>query len=238
MAQHQNKPAILNKLAPLSGAIQEQAEKETPGTEMVRRHQYGKVTAESLQKFLDIYRECGHKANAAVAAGLSYESVRRQERVDPAFKSLVEQAHGLFVHEVLESAAIEQGVTGISEPIIGGPNRDVIVGYKRVVQPRILELLLKRHDPEYREKQQLDVNHNVGVTLVAGPKMDEDAFEKLANAYAGRSNHTKFVKNEAESLPKDESGGTVEHEGNDRTGSGSTEAGDREGAGDADDRGD
>jgi len=147
------------------------------GAEIVRRAGYGKVTPESLAVFLEHYMQHGHKAKAALAAGLSYSSIRNAEKNDPEFAEEVEQAHELFIHDVLEKAAFEQGVEGIKKPIYN-TKTGALLGHERVVQPRILELLLKRHDPNYRDK--VDVNQKVsgGVVVVQAPPMTVDAWKQ------------------------------------------------------------
>lgn len=144
------------------------------GKVIERRLVRGKWTPEVAAKFLEYYRKIGHIGKAAALVNLSPMTIHRHRRIDPEFNDLVKEAHDLFVSEVLEEAAMEIGIKGIMQPMLDKHGN--IVAHKREIQPRITEMLLKRHDPAYRDKQDA-TNVAVGVTVVAAPLPPKDDYK-------------------------------------------------------------
>lgn len=173
MAAHQNKPAIAASMG--IDLPRGDGPPDTNGREIVRRAGYGKVTVETLTRFLEAYMECGHKGKAALAAGLSYSSILKAEREDPEFADEVVQAHELFTSR-LTDAAFKAAVEGWKVPKYDAKGQ--LVGHEWKFSERILELLLKRHDPGFRDKQELDVKHSGGVVVVQAPAMSMDEWKK------------------------------------------------------------
>lgn len=175
------------------------------GAEIIRRAAYGKVTPESLGRFLEVYMECGHKAKAALAAGLSYDSIRRAEKDDPEFAAEVEQAHELFSARLSE-AAYKAAVEGWKVPKYDAKGN--LCGHEWKFSERILELLLKRHDPAFREKADIDVKHSGGVVVVQAPALMPGSWDE----YAAQRNAARreVIDVPSKPLPDGESSGRVE----------------------------
>lgn len=171
------------------------------GAEIVRRAAYGQVTPESLTKFLEAYMECGHKAKAALAAGLSYSSIRNAEKADPDFAAEVEQAHELFTAK-LTDAAFKAAVKGWKKPLFDAKGNHV--GDEWKFSERILELLLKRHDPSFRDKVEVDQKVSGGVLVVQAPALSLDDWKKQV---AAARQQREVI--DAESLPNPGAGGTL-----------------------------
>jgi hypothetical protein len=125
-------------------------------------------------KFLDVYRKCGLLAKSAAAIGISPDTVRKARKDDPDFEAAVKLAYDEF-RESLEEEAYRRAVVGWDEDVF---QKGECVGTRHVCSDRILELMLKRHIVEYRDRQSLDVNVAGGVLVVPGTKEDVDAWER------------------------------------------------------------
>jgi hypothetical protein len=131
-----------------------------------------KFNAKAKQKFLEKLREIGLKNRAAECAGVNYETVRVHCKADPEYAAQVDEAWGHF-RELLEAAAYKRAVDGIPHEV---PTKDGII-FKTVYSDRLLELMLKRHIPQYREKQQIDMKHSGGVLIVPGSEESSKEWE-------------------------------------------------------------
>jgi hypothetical protein len=184
MAQHQNKPAVAEslgiELATGDGTNRKSQSKH--GAEIVRRAAYGKVTPDTLCTFLASYMDCGHKAKAAITAGLSYSSILKAEKDDPDFAAEVEQAHELFTAK-LSDAAYKAAVSGWKKPLFDAKGNHV--GDEWKFSERILELLLKRHDHNFRDKIEVDQKVSGGVLVVQAPALTMDQWKQQVAAARG-----------------------------------------------------
>lgn len=124
-------------------------------------------TPERKQKFLEHYRKNGLQYLAAEAVGVAPETVTEHKRRDPVFKELCDAAKEAHTDELIASA-MTRGVEGVTEPIIGGKDRNQIVAHKRVYSDRLLELLLKSRREEFRNNVQVDASVSGGVLVVPG----------------------------------------------------------------------
>ncbi len=134
-----------------------------------------KFDDDSMSRFLNNYMLTGQINTSCRAAGISEETVRRYIRDNSnGFADLFAEAKGMF-RDMIETEIQRRAIEGIDEPIIGGKDRDQVVVTVKRYSDRLLEFLAKRHIPEYREKQQLDVNVAGGVMVVpAITKTDDD----------------------------------------------------------------
>jgi len=105
--------------------------------------------------FLEAYAELGHWAPALREAQLPWRTVRNWIDSDPSFAEEVEFAKARYVG-VLCRAAHQRAVEGWDVPMIGGQFRDEIVAHERKYSDRLLEVMLKRHDPAFRENVKID----------------------------------------------------------------------------------
>lgn len=203
MGAHQSKSAVAASMgidlptgAGLPDAGQTRAQGEKHGTEIVRRAAYGKVSPDSLSAFLAAYMDCGHKAKAALAAGLSYSSILRAEKDDPEFADEVVQAHELFTAK-LSDAAYRAAVEGWKVPKYDAKGN--LCGHEWKFSERILELMLKRHDPSFRDKHDVDVKHSGGVVVVQAPAMSVDDWTKQV---ANQGNRREVIDMPTDRLPE------------------------------------
>lgn len=164
---------------PVGSDIVRTDEEESIGKQVQRRAAYGSVTVEAIETYLDTLRECGIIARAALAANLSYATVRNLRLRDPDFAAEEEQAKELFIAEKIDDPIRHFGLEGEQRIIIDKfGNRHV---GERIVQPQLALAYARKFDPNYREKQEMDVKHSGGVVVVTAPTTlcDED-LEKYA----------------------------------------------------------
>jgi hypothetical protein len=90
-------------------------------------------TDERKQVFLDELEQKGDKNLAAALAGVHVRTINDHLRSDPEFRRLYEESYSAFKGN-LEAIALQRSQ----------------------VSDRVLELVLKRHIPEYRERVQVD----------------------------------------------------------------------------------
>ena len=163
----------------------------------------GQITADSLATFLYHFRRTGNAGVAALAANLSLSAIDKLRSSDSDFAGMYEHAHALFTGEVLERAALEQAVTGIYQPMLDKAGN--VVAYKREMAPRLLELMLKRHDKNYRDNHQtVEHQHSGGVMLIPiGSKQNEQEWEKKWTQYDAKHDADPNVI-DAEARPVEE----------------------------------
>lgn len=153
-------------------------------------------------KFLEHYATSGLFIQSALAAGVSDVTVRSHIKKDEAFAAAFEVAEKKFLEHV-ESEVYRRGIKGWLEPIVQKgehvrghcadcqgqgvlPDGNTCPScngegqgqpmYVRRYSDRLLELLAKRHIPEYREK--VDVNAKVegGVVLIGSAPQNTGDF--------------------------------------------------------------
>ena len=123
-------------------------------------------------RFLANYAMTGRKGDSAIAAGISYSTVRAWEVTDDGFQALILDAHEEFVNR-LEREMYRRGVEGVEEPVYAGKDGD-LVGYQTKFSDKLLELLVKKADPSgYGNKEAIQVNVNTGVLLAPPPVTEE-----------------------------------------------------------------
>lgn len=135
------------------------------------------VTPERLQQYLLQLEKCGTHREAARRSGLAYEPVRRIRNSVPEFEEMVKEAIERF-KETLENAAYDRAVLGWDEPVFGGKDKDQVVGYIRRYDSRLLELMLKRHFPEYREKFEGELTVKGGVLVVPAQTLSSEEWQR------------------------------------------------------------
>ena len=109
--------------------------------------------------YLEVLAATGVLIAAADAIGISRQAALQARAADPALEEAVQSALDQY-RRVLHDEAHRRAVLGWDEPVFGGQFKDMVVGYVRKYDPRLLELMLKRHDPEFR----VDKDRSVTVT--------------------------------------------------------------------------
>lgn len=117
--------------------------------------------------FLREFATSGLVGASAIRAGVSDDTVRnhrdpKKAVYDPEFAEAYERAQSIF-REGLVSEAYRRAVEGWLEPVY---QKGECVGEVRRYSERLLEMLLKRFDPAFRDKAAVDVNVAQGGVLV------------------------------------------------------------------------
>lgn len=136
-----------------------------------------KLNLDMMEVFCTEYSKHSRFSTAAKAVGVHVSTVKNAIKTNPVFAAMVDEAKEVYKDRIMEAVYV-RAVDGINEPIIGGPNRDEIVAYKRVYSDRLLELEAKRVEPMYRDKAGIEINTGKGVLVVQGSGMTEDDWNK------------------------------------------------------------
>lgn len=187
-AKHKSKRVELSVKA-LLPAVQDQ-DFETPDQPPVKRQWnfdlgQKKFDEQRRQIFLDMLSECGNKMVSARSAGVCPSTVAAHIKADPEFAQRVQNSLGVFCGK-LEAEVYRRAVVGYEEPVRN--NKGEIVGTVRRFSDRLLELYVKRHMSEYREKLSADVNVTGGVLVVGGNMLKTKDWEE------------KYAKQEQEAI--------------------------------------
>ena len=129
-----------------------------------------KFDADAKERFLEHYRETGALYKSAEYAGVTSTTVYDHRGTDDAFAQAMDEAKGMY-RDAVSTEVRRRAIEGWEEAVY---QRGEKVGTIRKYSDRMLELEAKRHEPEYRDKQQVDVNHTGGV-LVVGSTSQSDA---------------------------------------------------------------
>jgi hypothetical protein len=134
-------------------------------TEILPRKSYTTPTPEILERFLKLVEATGLVCIPALDVGLSYRTINQLTRRLPEFAAAVEEAKELYADRLEEKALrVADPDRGWLEPVF---HKGEEVGQVRRFSERMMELTLKKHRPEYRDKITVDANVRGGVLLVA-----------------------------------------------------------------------
>jgi hypothetical protein len=140
-----------------------------------------KFDEDAQRRALVAYAHHGTYSKAAAAASVCMRTIRNKVRDDAQFAELWEEALMIF-RDKMEEIAYDIAFKGTEVPIIGGKDKDQIIAYTKKYEPRIIELMLKKFNPEYREKQLALPNGAVGGVLVVGaPLTNEELVAEYGN---------------------------------------------------------
>ena len=124
---------------------------------------------EGKAKFLEVYAETGLFTYAAGCAGVSYKCVQEHLKKDPIFGEAFELAKKAY-GDLLQKEIHRRAVEGVESPIINYRDNCVVPGVKeRKFSDKLLELHVKRHVPEYRDRLAIEASVNAGVLVVTSP---------------------------------------------------------------------
>lgn len=139
-----------------------------------------KFDDEKKMIYLENLLQNGKKMLAAQAADIDSTTVTEHYKNDPEFAKLVDEVQELYAQSIVNKIE-QEAKDGYDEPVIN--KEGDIVGYRRKWETRLRELLIKRHDPMYKDRQEIDMNHKGGsgvLVVPAGVTMDE--FRKESEA--------------------------------------------------------
>lgn len=130
--------------------------------------------------FLEQFATHGRMGEAAAAAGVSTQTVRKAVEDDEDFAEAVMMAEESY-REKLISHHQDLLFNGTEKITYGKEGQ--IVARERIYPIRLIELELKKHDKGYREKQEVDITHKGGVMIApAETKTIDDWESRFAKA--------------------------------------------------------
>lgn len=129
-----------------------------------------KFDAELRLRFLQLYSLCGQIQRSAQECGISPTTVRKLAKKDPDFAEAMAEALCDY-KEAVERELVRRAVLGYDEPVY---QKGEQVGTIRKHSDRLLELLIKKLDPSYKEKAEVDVNVTGGVLAIPATESKDD----------------------------------------------------------------
>lgn len=129
------------------------------------RQNYIKFDDNAKRVYCEALAEHGVKTAAAGAAGVCMTTVNKHAANDPEFQEAEQAALETYNGSMLlyfKNLVFK----GVQRPIIGGKDRDEVVAYETIISPQLVAMEVKRVDPEYRDKQSIDLTGNGGGVLV------------------------------------------------------------------------
>lgn len=115
------------------------------------------------ERYLEVLRTTGRKWMAEDAAGIVHSTADRHYQDDPEFQQAVDSALAEYS---------TRGIVKIEREAIEGHEEFTydkdgnLIKERRVFETRLREMFLKKHDPGYQEKQQLEVSAKPGCVVV------------------------------------------------------------------------
>ena len=114
--------------------------------------------------YLKEFAEHGRKKHAADAAGVSLHTVRNHLKNDPEFSKAHDEAADSYRDSFVEHAIGDLATKGI--PVMAATKEGDVYEQRRDYPIRLIELELKRIDPSYRDKQEVEISGGGGVLVV------------------------------------------------------------------------
>lgn len=133
-----------------------------------------KILPDVEKEFLDYFQDTGRVADSATHVGMTANGILLHRKAHPEFEERYQAAYSVF-RDTINKEVYNRAVFGTPRPIF---YKGEVVGRISECSDRMLEMLAKRHMPEYREKQQLDVNLSAGVLVVPGVQQKDEEWEK------------------------------------------------------------
>lgn len=149
-----------------------------------RRMQESRLKFDDRAKeiFLEKYAECGLMYVSARAAGVTTQTVRGHIENDPVFADAFEEAKAAY-RDIVMAHAYKLSIEGVDEPIIGGQWKDEVVAYKKVYATNILAMEMRRVNPDYKDRADVNLSGNVGGVLVVPARLSVEEWTKAAAEY-------------------------------------------------------
>lgn len=145
--------------------------------DLSKGQRHGSFDDEAKLVYLLCLSRCGLTSQSAAAAGVHPSTVADHRKKDAQFDEAVEQALGYFRDRV-EAEAIRRAIEGVEEPEF---YKGQVVGTKIRYSDRLLEKIMNRYIPEYRDANAAEVNLNAGVLVVGQPQVNPDQWAERFN---------------------------------------------------------
>lgn len=121
------------------------------------------VTTAMIEAFLDNLAQTGLINESSAKAGLSHYTIRRLRKAEEEFEEMIAEAMDDY-RELLVREADRRARIGVDEPVYS-QKLGVRIGVIRKYSDRLMELMLKRHIPEFRDKFEGEIKVTGGVLI-------------------------------------------------------------------------
>lgn len=168
----------VNTLPVLEGTVEDYKGEPLPAAIKQRR---GMQMAEQLRPeqvlaFLENLSKTGNYRQSSELAGLSYFTTMRLRKEEPEFQQWCD--HSLQGYrESLVAEAHRRAIDGWDEPVFS-QRMGTQMGVVRKYDSRLLELLLKRHIPEFREQFKGEITVSGGVLVAPIAPLSEEEYDQ------------------------------------------------------------
>lgn len=126
-------------------------------------------------RFLEQYAKWGRIGEAAAAAGVSTQTVRKAMEDDEEFAEALMIAEEAYREKLI---AHHQDLVFNGTEKIQYDKEGRVVGREQIFPIRLIELELKKHDKGYRDKQEVDITHKGGVMIAPAEMKTVDDWEQ------------------------------------------------------------
>lgn len=133
-----------------------------------------KFDARAKLRFLESLAETGRIELSAVVAGVNSKTIRQYRAEEEDFAEAMQMAKEMFCGKLHEEA-VRRAVDGVERERF---NKDGdLVSTEITYSDRLMEILLKRHIPQFRESFKLEANVTGGVLVVPGNQTSMEDWE-------------------------------------------------------------
>lgn len=132
-----------------------------------------KFDDDAKERFLDMFSKTSRVMMSADAAGISLQTVRDHIKNDPDFAEAYEEAKERYrdrCHEQADKLMFE----GVDQPLLGGKDKDQIITYVTKYSEGLLQMELKRVDPSYKDRSEIEHKGGGGVLIAPAGMSPED----------------------------------------------------------------
>lgn len=123
----------------------------------------GRFTDQRRQRYLDALQEHGEPALARREVGVTYATIKNHQNKDSDFNEACQESMRIY-RAKLAKKVHDRGYDGVQEPVYWN---GMVVGWITKFSDRMLELQVKRHIPEYRDKVTVQNEHSGAIGLLA-----------------------------------------------------------------------
>ncbi len=129
-------------------------------------------TPELMVQVLNNIARMGVCYQACRASAISVSTIKRMRKAFPIVEDLIQCAYDVYRERIAE-AIHERAILGVDEPQF---YKGDVCGHITRYSDRLLELLAKRHIPEFRDHMTTDLNVKGGVLAIAAPTVSREEY--------------------------------------------------------------
>lgn len=137
------------------------------------------LTDEKRQDYLDRLLVHGKKMLAAVEVGVHYSTIVSRTKIDPSFKEDIDDVLRLRSQQIVDR--LEEDALNGHQQLFYDKETGALVSEKTVYETPLRMAMLKRHDPEYVDKKEIEHTHRGGVLVVPG-RLTPESWRQLFEA--------------------------------------------------------